>query len=389
MSNGIGKSFIGGVQAGQGFRANQLSRTRQQQEIERFTDRQNLESMVQGALEFRTIEDPMQQDAFLRNRIAEIESRGGDSRDTRELLSTPTVDRKRVVDNLINIGERFRIIQPGQKQQTQYERGRAFTNKEGKRVVPIYDKKTQRMVRTETIGEPQPGGAIEPLTENEIRLATMLSNNEIDIAQLPKRGSTYNKIVSEAKRLNPNLNVRQLTADFSLSKNPTFRQRAMTAEVLPDILKDIVDSGTKVNFSNLRKIGGFQKFYLSQTNDPDFIEYMSLRNDGLMELASVMRGAGMTDKAHTAEEEAANPTMSPRALKAWYKAQMKALKPRLEIQSRIIEGKTKAGGENINDMKTIVVPNHPRFGDITEADIQKTMLDEGITRQQVLDGIKG
>ena len=43
----------------------------------------------------------------------------------------------------------------------------------------------------------------------------------------------------------------------------------------------------------------------------------------------------MTDQAHKAEQEAMNPTMSPKALDAWARAQKRALKPRLERYNRI------------------------------------------------------
>lgn len=178
-------------------------------------------------------------------------------------------------------------------------------------------------------------------TKREKDLANMLARNEIDISQLPKRGDSFNMIVAMAKQINPDLNVRELTSDFSLAKNPTFRQKAIVAESVDDIIDEVVRAGKKVDFSNIKAYGSFQKFVKEQRNDPALAEYMTLRNDGLMELAFVMRGAGMTDQAHKAEQEAMNPTMSPRALDAWARAQKRALKPRLERYNRI----TKTGQE--------------------------------------------
>ena len=172
-------------------------------------------------------------------------------------------------------------------------------------------------------------------TKREKELANMLARNEIDVSQLPKRGDSFNMIVAMAKQINPDLNVRELTSDFSLAKNPTFRQKAIVAESVDDIIDEVVKAGKKVNFSNIKAYGSFQKFVKEQRNDPALAEYMTLRNDGLMELALVMRGAGMTDQAHKAEQEAMSPTMSPRALEAWANAQKRALKPRIERYNRI------------------------------------------------------
>jgi len=178
-------------------------------------------------------------------------------------------------------------------------------------------------------------------TKREKDLANMLARNEIDISQLPKRGDSFNMIVAMAKQINPDLNVRELTSDFSLAKNPTFRQKAIVADSVDDIIDEVLRAGKKVDFSNIKAYGSFQKFVKEQRNDPALAEYMTLRNDGLMELAFVMRGAGMTDQAHKAEQEAMNPTMSPRALDAWARAQKRALKPRIERYNRI----TKTGQE--------------------------------------------
>jgi hypothetical protein len=62
---------------------------------------------------------------------------------------------------------------------------------------------------------------------------------------------------------------------------------------------------------------------------------MTVRNDALMNIASVMRGVGMSDKAHEAEIEAASATMSPKALDAWFEGQMLALGPRLKKVQRV------------------------------------------------------
>lgn len=172
-------------------------------------------------------------------------------------------------------------------------------------------------------------------TKREKDLANMLARNEIDVSQLPKRGDSFNMIVAMAKQINPDMNVRELTSDFALAKNPTFRQKAIVAGSVDDIIDEVVKAGKKVDYSNIKAYGSFQKFVKEQSNDPALAEYMALRNDGLMELAFVMRGAGMTDQAHKAEQEAMNPTMSPRALDAWANAQKRVLKPRLDRYNRI------------------------------------------------------
>lgn len=142
-------------------------------------------------------------------------------------------------------------------------------------------------------------------------------------------------IFADAELKRPGTDFSKISGDIALGRNATFRQRAMTAETLPEVMQNMVDAGKKVGFSDNRTIGKMQAWTKGEFNDPDMTAYMTMRNDALMTVAQVMRGAGMTDMAHRAETEAAAPTMSPAALDAWLKAQMTALQPRLDQNRRI------------------------------------------------------
>jgi hypothetical protein len=57
---------------------------------------------------------------------------------------------------------------------------------------------------------------------------------------------------------------------------------------------------------------------------------MTMRNDVILTLAQVLRGAAATDQAQRLEEEAFRPTLSPDALDAWLKGTLKAVEPRIK-----------------------------------------------------------
>lgn len=133
---------------------------------------------------------------------------------------------------------------------------------------------------------------------------------------------------------NPTYNFNQEAADASLSRNATFRQRSMVVEGLPGNISSMVHLGTKLNYPDAKLLGDGKKWLMGQSNDPDLTAYMTARNDTLLKLANVMRGVGMSDKAHDAEIEANNPTLSPAALNAWAKAQMAQILPLMESQKR-------------------------------------------------------
>ncbi|KAF3997553.1 hypothetical protein [Glaciimonas immobilis] len=157
--------------------------------------------------------------------------------------------------------------------------------------------------------------------------------------------SRTDRMFADAFIKNPNADFAKISADINLSRNPGFRQKAMTAEVLPEIMQNMVDSGKKIGFSDIKTIGKMQAWVKGETNDPDMTEYMVQRNDALMTIAGVMRGAGMTDMAHHAETEVSSPTMSPAALDAWMKGQMKSLEPRLKLNREIIKNKPSQGAD--------------------------------------------
>lgn len=156
-----------------------------------------------------------------------------------------------------------------------------------------------------------------------------------------KINSRTAKFLAQAFLLNPDQDMNRLASEGSMMRNAAFMNRAITVESLPDIMQNMVNAGKKVGFSDVKIVGRLQKWSKGELNDPALTEYMTIRNDALMNIASAMRGAGMSDKAHEAEIEAASPSMSPAALDAWLKGQMETLRPRLKRMERY----TRPGGK--------------------------------------------
>lgn len=136
-------------------------------------------------------------------------------------------------------------------------------------------------------------------------------------------------VLGQLARGNPTLDFNRMHADAQLQANPTFQQRSMTMEALPEIMAHMTDLGKKVGYSDVGFVGRAQKWLNGELNDPAMEEYMTVRNDALMSIANTMRGVGMSDQAHRAEIEAASPTLSPAALDAWLRGQNATLQPRL------------------------------------------------------------
>lgn len=150
-------------------------------------------------------------------------------------------------------------------------------------------------------------------------------------------------LFADAAIKNPKTDFSKIHADIALTNNAGFRQKTLVAETLPEVMQNMVDAGKKVGFSDLKSVGKMQSWLKGELNDPDMTEYMTQRNDALMSIAGVMRGNGMTDMAHKAEIEASSPTMSPKALDAWMRGQMKSLEPRLKNMRKIMREDSDGG----------------------------------------------
>lgn len=158
-----------------------------------------------------------------------------------------------------------------------------------------------------------------------------------------KMNSRTASIFADAELTKPGTDFSKISGDIALGRNASFRQKAMTAEALPEIMGNMVAAGKKVGFSDVKTIGKMQAWVKGETNDPDLTEYMTQRNDALMTIAGVMRSSGMSDMAHKAETEVASPTMSPKALDAWLRGQTKSLQPRLDRYRAITRNEAPSG----------------------------------------------
>jgi hypothetical protein len=183
-----------------------------------------------------------------------------------------------------------------------------------------------------------PGGnAMAGLTpEEQAALTRAITEGRQDPTRVNSRNA---RLIAQTELNAPGTNYNSLHADAALQSNANFRQKAMSVDMLPGLLSNMTTLGKQLNggngYNDIRTVGKMQQWMNGETNDPDYTEYMTVRNDALLRLAGVMRGVGMSDQAHTAEIEANAPTLAPYALDAWLKGQMSVINPLLERQRKV------------------------------------------------------
>jgi len=158
-------------------------------------------------------------------------------------------------------------------------------------------------------------------------LAAAVAEGRMSPDRVNSRNAAF---LEQALQRNPTADLNAMAARGALMRNAGFQQKAISAEIIPEVLQNVVNAGKKLDFSDVKFIANIQKWTAGQLQDPKLTEYMTLRNDSLLSIAATMRLVGMSDYATKLEEEAAAPTMSPKQLDAWMSGQMKALNPRLK-----------------------------------------------------------
>ena len=174
----------------------------------------------------------------------------------------------------------------------------------------------------------------------------------------PDRVNSRNAgFLEQALQRNPTADLNSMAARGALMRNAGFQQKAISAEIIPEVLQNVVNAGKKLDFSDVKFIANIQKWTAGQLQDPKLTEYMTLRNDSILSIAATMRLVGMSDYATKLEEEAAAPTMSPKQLDAWMSGQMKALNPRLKkLAGLSIDGANPAATPPASDGNWTDVP---------------------------------
>lgn len=102
-------------------------------------------------------------------------------------------------------------------------------------------------------------------------------------------------------------------------------------------------SGKALKYNKIAFLGRIQKIAKGELNDPDLVAHMNQRNDAMMTVANVMRGAGATNTATALESEVAKPTMDPGAWEAWFTGQLIASRAKiapLEARGSVAPGTT-------------------------------------------------
>lgn len=186
----------------------------------------------------------------------------------------------------------------------------------------------------------KPGSKAGGLTEEENDALTLaIQEDRVDASRVNSRTAP---IIARIVMANPNINLVNNAGHAAMVRNAPLQRTIDVAETLPTVLENVRAAGKKLNYSDVAFFGKMDAWKKGQLNDPDFVSYMTQRNDALLSIANVMRGVGMSDKATEMEEQASNPNMSPRAVDAWADAQQKSLAPRLARY------RTKALGTTVN-----------------------------------------
>ena len=164
--------------------------------------------------------------------------------------------------------------------------------------------------------------------EETVAVQKAVDAGTLDVQRL-NRGNA--KVVADTLVNNPHANLMNIHAYATQLDNAQLQRTAQQAMRIPGMLDTVAASGKALNYSDAQFVGKMQQWKNGQLNDPAFTRYMTQRNDALLSMAGAFRGNNVTDLATQLEEEAAKPTMSPRAIDAWVNAHKDVLAPTLDF----------------------------------------------------------
>ncbi len=192
--------------------------------------------------------------------------------------------------------------------------------------------------------------------EQSEALSTAIAENRL----APYKVNSKNQqILADTALKNPGIDLNNIEANMGLARNVKVQDKAGNAAILPDMIKDVSESGKKLDYSNFAPAGKASQWWDKLTNDPDYINYSAKRNDIIMRIGGVMRENGMTDQAQKLEEDSAPRSMSPRAFDAWASAQMTVLKPIMEKYTQQAQGKGTPGVRQVQTPRGIKSAKDP------------------------------
>ena len=310
-----GETELEQQQAGLGLLAASPAESKAFTAQQRFMSDDNLRSVGMGAIEALNITDELQQDAFLQNRIEQIEARGGDASDSIEALELPFAQRQQALQSTIEIAERAGALgRSSGSNQADFSKGKEFLTKDndGNLILntSVFDKRLGKNVINRT-----------PVTEQ-------LVDNLGDSAD---EGSL--RLISDAG-----------------GKTAASAKAALSVKAAQDAFKQVVtiDAGVKLLDEGIAEleagadVGILDKFLPSIKEASSRFDNVADRM-GLQVVQSVTFGALSAGELKVAMATAVPPNLDNKQLIKWFKDRKAA---QLKLRSFYVDIARKASQEN-------------------------------------------
>ena len=146
-----------------------------------------------------------------------------------------------------------------------------------------------------------------------------------------KGAKTYQRTLARVLDMSPGFSISKSEREYKLAGNPEFQKRQLVLEALPETISSVVEAGKKLeNKYGLLAAAKMASIIKKEGQSELMREFITLRNDAVLEIAYAMRMAGMSEGATALEQQGVNENMAPKEFDAWRRAQFKAILPRLK-----------------------------------------------------------
>jgi hypothetical protein len=140
-----------------------------------------------------------------------------------------------------------------------------------------------------------------PSQEETSNIVQMIHDNGLDPSQVPKRGGTWNKVMSDWKKMYPQENINDYAAFARWKRDISVNKSMSLLDSIEPMLVNMKRLHGELGLGNFTDINKMKVWLKHHTGDPKVAEYETYMRNVVQELPPAMTGYFPTDTRITME----------------------------------------------------------------------------------------
>ena len=134
-----------------------------------------------------------------------------------------------------------------------------------------------------------------PTSEESSNIVQMIHDNGLDPTQVPKRGGTWNKVMSDWKKAYPDENINDYAAFAKWKRDISVNKSMALLDSIPPVLDKMLALHKKLGFGRFTDYNKLMAYVKDHTGNPEIAEYETYMRNVVQELPTAMTTYFPTD----------------------------------------------------------------------------------------------